>query len=73
MRTGFSLVEVLVSLALLGILAVTSAVIFQGSLRSGELVASDREALTNRRNHIAEQFSGLAETPAIERLRDSAQ
>jgi prepilin-type N-terminal cleavage/methylation domain-containing protein len=58
-RSGFSLLEILVCLLLLGILAVGFSQVFQGSLAIGQLQADESVYLNRRRKAVLHQFAEL--------------
>jgi prepilin-type N-terminal cleavage/methylation domain-containing protein len=58
-RRGFSLLEVLIALALLGVVIGFASVILRGSFRVAQLQSLDPVRLLERENLIADQWAGL--------------
>ena len=58
-RKGFSLLEILLCILLLGILATGFARIFQGSLAIGQIQQAEHEAISGRRLAVRHQFAEL--------------
>lgn len=64
-RKGFSLLEILLCLLLLGILATGFARIFQGSLAIGQIQHAEHEEIAGRRLAVRHQFAGLADAERV--------
>ena len=58
-QAGFSLLEILVCLLLLGILSVGFARIFQGSLAIGQIQGAETTRLQERREAVRHQFAEM--------------
>ncbi len=67
-RGGFSLLEVLMALAILGVLGLLLARLGQGSLHISQVQDDDFKSLPERQNHIAEQFAGERPEPLLQLL-----
>jgi prepilin-type N-terminal cleavage/methylation domain-containing protein len=71
---GFSLVEVLVSVVLLGLLAAMLGQILQGAFRLHTLQSGQPLQRHEREGELARQLAGESETPVLElRLREDAE
>lgn len=60
-RSGFSLLEVLMSIALLGMLALICSQVFMGSLRIQTLHNAEQQSLQEQRQALVRQFGGEPE------------
>ncbi|MCC5845378.1 MAG: prepilin-type N-terminal cleavage/methylation domain-containing protein [Verrucomicrobia bacterium] len=70
-RDGFSLLEILVCLLLLGILAVGFSQVFQGSLSIGQIQGAEGKLIRDRREAVRHQFAEVEGAEAvIELLED---
>ncbi|MCC5846986.1 MAG: prepilin-type N-terminal cleavage/methylation domain-containing protein [Verrucomicrobia bacterium] len=66
---GFTLLEILVSIAILGILSVGMAFVCQGALRMDDLQRQEQRWMENRANRINAQFAGIElEDPPVKVL-----
>lgn len=70
-RAGFSLLEILVCLLLLGILSAGFARVFQGSLALGQLQEKEMTEIRARRQAVRQQFAGMKEAEAVIRIQAS--
>lgn len=62
---AFTLVEVLVSILILGVLGALLSVVLQGSLRIHEQHTREPERLRERETLLARQFAGEVEEPVL--------
>lgn len=71
LRAGFSLLEILVCLLLLGILSAGFARIFQGALALGQLQEKEKTEIRTRRQAVRQQFAGMEEAEAVIQIQAS--
>jgi len=64
-RSGFTLIEILVALAILGVVSIAGSLVFQGSLRADALLTADQSALGQREQALLLQFAGELEIPVL--------
>lgn len=64
-RAGFTLVEVLVSILILGVMGAMLSLVLQGSLRIHAQQTREPERIREREEALARQFAGEAEEPVI--------
>jgi len=70
-RGGFSLLEILVCLLLLGILSVGFSRVFQGSLAIGQIQGEEGALIRDRREAVRHQFADVEDAePVILLLED---